>query len=153
MYSPLPPTPTGKLYRTYGVVEGEGEEACTLKGREKDRCRSGENCFQGNAGKTPEGQGGGFRMERAQSAGASARQAAEVHPRCGKGFHPPPTPSQLSVQTLLTVSVQPPCAIAGLNVCARVKNPKHWQPDLCLDTSKYRTVDSAALVAAVALPR
>ena len=28
----------------------------------------------------------------------------------------------------LTVSVQPPCAITCLNICAHVENPKHWQP-------------------------
>ena len=36
----------------------------------------------------------------------------------------------------LTLSVQPPCAIAGINICVHVKNPKHWQPYLCLDTRK-----------------
>ena len=42
-----------------------------------------------------------------------------------KGF----SPSQLSVKTLaLNVSVQPPCAIACINMCADVKNPRQWQP-------------------------
>ena len=27
----------------------------------------------------------------------------------------------------------PPCAIACINICAHVKNPKRWQPYLCLD--------------------
>ena len=39
----------------------------------------------------------------------------------------------------LTVSVQPPCAIACINICAHVKNPKHWQPYHCLDERKYYT--------------
>ena len=40
----------------------------------------------------------------------------------------------------LTLSVQPPCAIAGINICVHVKNPKHWQPYHCLDTRKYCTL-------------
>ena len=35
------------------------------------------------------------------------------------------------------VSIQPLCAIACIkliNICAHVKNPKHWQPYQCLDT-------------------
>ena len=40
----------------------------------------------------------------------------------------------------LTLSVQPPCAIAGINICVHVKNPKHWQPYLCLNTRKYCTL-------------
>ena len=35
---------------------------------------------------------------------------------------------QLSVHTLFTVFVQPPCAITYSNICPHVKNPKHWQP-------------------------
>ena len=31
-----------------------------------------------------------------------------------------------------TVSVQPPRAIACVYICARVKDPKHWQPYHCL---------------------
>ena len=38
-----------------------------------------------------------------------------------------------------TVSVQPPCAIASINIYAHVKNPKHWQPYHCLDTQKCCT--------------
>ena len=37
----------------------------------------------------------------------------------------------------LTVSAQPPCAIACINICADVNNPKHWQPYHCLDTRKH----------------
>ena len=29
--------------------------------------------------------------------------------------------------TFSAVSVQPPCAITCINICAHVKNPKHWQ--------------------------
>ena len=39
----------------------------------------------------------------------------------------------------LTVSVQPPCAIACINICVHVKNPEHWQPHHCLDTRQYCT--------------
>ena len=39
----------------------------------------------------------------------------------------------------LTVSVQPSCAFAGINICAHVEDPTRWQPYLCLDTRKYRT--------------
>ena len=39
----------------------------------------------------------------------------------------------------LMVSVQPPCAIACINICAHVKNPTHWQPYHCLNTGKYCT--------------
>ena len=57
----------------------------------------------------------------------------------------------------LTVSVQSPCAIACINFCAHVKNPKHWQPYFCLDARKYGTdrlvgMGSAALAAAVPYP-
>ena len=39
--------------------------------------------------------------------------------RCGKGFF---SQSQLSVKTLLRVSVHPPCAIACINICAHIKD-------------------------------
>ena len=38
-----------------------------------------------------------------------------------------------------TVSIQPLRAIAWINICAHIKNPKHWQPYPCLDTQKYCT--------------
>ena len=38
----------------------------------------------------------------------------------------------------LTVSVQPPCAIACINIGTYVKDPKDWQPYLCLNTPGYR---------------
>ena len=37
----------------------------------------------------------------------------------------------------LTMCAQPPCAIACINICADVNNPKHWQPYHCLDTRKH----------------
>ena len=37
------------------------------------------------------------------------------------------------------VSLQPTCVIACINICAHVKNPKHWQPYHCLDERKYYT--------------
>ena len=91
---------------------------------------------------------------------ASDRHASDAGsiPRCGKEFF---SQSQLSVQTLLRVSVQPPCAIACINICARVKDPKHWQPyflffSLFLHMKIPHAlieIGSAALAAAVALPR
>ena len=53
---------------------------------------------------------------------ASDRHAADAGsiPRCGEGFF---FQSQLSVYTLLRVSVQPPCAVACMNICAHVKDP------------------------------
>ena len=36
------------------------------------------------------------------------------------------------------VSVQPPCAIACINICVHVKNPKHWGPCHCLDKNKNK---------------
>ena len=41
-------------------------------------------------------------------------------------FLPEPT-----LEDSLTVLAQSPCAIACINVCTRVKNPKHWQPHHC----------------------
>ena len=60
----------------------------------------------------------------AQLVRASNRHAADVGsiPRCGKGFF---FQSQLSVQTLLHVSVPPPPPLranACINICARVKD-------------------------------
>ena len=63
-----------------------------------------------------------------------ATEAGSV-PWCGRGFF---SQSQLLVQTV-TVSVQPKCAVACVNVCAHVKDPKHLQPYLRLVTQKYRT--------------
>ena len=38
----------------------------------------------------------------------------------------------------LTVSVQPRCAVACINICSCVRNPKHWQQYYhCLETRKY----------------
>ena len=37
----------------------------------------------------------------------------------------------------LTVSIQAPCAVTCINICAHVKNLKHLQPYNCLDTEKY----------------
>ena len=71
--------------------------------------------------------------------------------RCGKGLFS----QSASCADSLTVSVQPPCAIACINICAYVKNPKHWQPYHCPDTKILHTpigMGSAALVAAVPYP-
>ena len=45
--------------------------------------------------------------------------------------------STFSADSLMK-STQPSCAIPGINICAYVKDPKHWQPYHCLDTRKYR---------------
>ena len=46
--------------------------------------------------------------------------------------------STLSAESL-TVSIQLPCAIACINICAYVKNPKHWQPHPSVDSWKCCT--------------
>ena len=57
-------------------------------------------------------------------------------PWCGKGFFVPE--STFSADSL-TVSAKPSCAVACINICAHVKDSKHWQPYLFLDTRKCRT--------------
>ena len=50
------------------------------------------------------------------------------------------------------VSVQSPRAVACINICVHVINPKHGQPYHCLDIRMLHTligVGGAALVAAV----
>ena len=47
--------------------------------------------------------------------------------------------SQLSMQTLWRCPYSSLCATAYINICAHVKNPKHWQPHHCQDTRKYCT--------------
>ena len=39
----------------------------------------------------------------------------------------------------LMVPLQPPCAIACINISAHVNNPEHCQPYHCLDIRKYWT--------------
>ena len=41
----------------------------------------------------------------------------------------------------LTVSTQPPGAIACINICAHIKAPKHRQPFHCLDTRNTTLTD------------
>ena len=53
-------------------------------------------------------------------------------------------PEPASSADSLMVSAQPPCAIACINICAHVKNLKHWQPYHCLDRQKYCTHGSTA---------
>ena len=75
-----------------------------------------------------------------------------VRVSCAVRFFSPT--SQLSVQTL-TVSLQPPCAIACINICLHVKNPKRWQPYHCFENTAHTMslgMGSAALVAAVPCP-
>ena len=45
---------------------------------------------------------------------------------------------------------KPSCAIAFINICKHVRDPKHWQTKIL---HALLGMDSAALVAAVALPR
>ena len=54
-------------------------------------------------------------------------------PQDGKGFFSQSTSSADSH----TVSAQPPCATAGVNICTYVKYPKYWQSYHCLDARKY----------------
>ena len=49
-------------------------------------------------------------------------------------------PKSASSADAVTVSVQPPCAVVCINICAHVQNPKHWQPQHWLDTGKHRTL-------------
>ena len=51
---------------------------------------------------------------------------------------------QASSADSLIVSAQPLRAIACINICAHVKNLKHWQPYHCLDTQNYCTHGSTA---------
>ena len=75
-------------------------------------------------------------------------------------FPPPPPPSPLPLRVSfqcsadsLTVSVQPPCAIACTNICAHVKSPKHWQPYHTTVRLHENTVHTdPALAAAVPYP-
>ena len=63
-------------------------------------------------------------------------------------------PGQLPAQTL-TVSIQPPHAIAFINTCTQVKIPKHWQPYHWTHENIVHTLigmGSAALSAAVPYP-
>ena len=57
-------------------------------------------------------------------------------PWCGKGLF---SQSQLSVQAVSAVSIQPVCAITCINICVQSEDPKHWQLYHCLDTQKYCT--------------
>ena len=74
---------------------------------------------------------------------ASDRHAAEAGsiPRCGEGFYFFSPESTFSADSL-TVSVQTPCAIACSNICANVKDAKHWQLYLCLDHTKIPLASS-----------
>ena len=45
-------------------------------------------------------------------------------------------PESTSDADSLTISVEPSSAIACVNICVHVKNPKHLQPYHCLDTGK-----------------
>ena len=64
--------------------------------------------------------------------------------------------SQVPVKTTLRCPAQPQCATACINdICAHVKNPKHWQPYLCWDRKILHTpkeVGSAILAAAAPYP-
>ena len=82
---------------------------------------------------------------------ASDRHTAQAGsiPLCGKEFFlPEPTFSANS----LTVSAQPSCAIASINICAHVNDSKHWQPQTHEISHAMLGTGSAALAAVVALP-
>ena len=57
-------------------------------------------------------------------------------PRCGEGFFS--QESTVSADSLV-VFVQPPCVVAYIHICARMKNHKYCQPYHCLDMQKYST--------------
>ena len=61
-------------------------------------------------------------------------------------------PESASSADSLTVSLQPPCAIACTNVCAHVKNPKHWEPYHTKILHTLIGMGSAALATAVPNP-
>ena len=58
-------------------------------------------------------------------------------------------PESVSKADPITVSLQPQCAIARVNICAHVTNPKHWQTHHCLD----KRVGTAACAFILALHR
>ena len=60
-------------------------------------------------------------------------------PRWVKGFFIFFNPQSASSADSLTVSLQPLCAIACIDIHAHVKNTRHWQPCHCLDTRKCHT--------------
>ena len=93
-----------------------------------------------NIRKTPPEEAGISRLVECLPENTGAVLTWVWFPHAARNF----SPNQLSVQTLLgffslTVSIQPPCAIACINICAHVKNSKDWQPYHCLDTWKYCT--------------
>ena len=60
-------------------------------------------------------------------------------------------------QCRLSYSVQSPCVVTCINICAHVKSPQHWQPYQCPNTNKILhtlvEMGSIALAAAVAIAR
>ena len=105
--------------------------------------------------------GRGSSVGRASDWKARRNTDAGSSPRCGKGFF---SQSQLPVKTLLRCPYSPPCAVACTNICAHVKNLKHWQSYHCLDTRMWEGTSrskilhtlvgmgSAALATAVPYP-
>ena len=75
--------------------------------------------------------------ECSSAGGTSDRHIADAGsiPRCGEGFF---SQSQLSVQTLLRVSVHHPCGIAYINICVHVKDPVvHVRARWIMETLKH----------------
>ena len=50
--------------------------------------------------------------------------------------------SQINYLTCVPVPVQPPCAIACIDICAHVENSKRWQPHLCMEAKRLHTLVS-----------
>ena len=97
-----------------------------------------ESAVRTAPGKAGGGAGGTGIVQLVERPPEKARRNTDASssPRCGKGFF---SQSQLPVQTLLRCPYSPLCAIAFIDFCAHVKNPKAWQPYHCLDTRKYCT--------------
>ena len=98
--------------------------------------------WNGGAGNSSVGRASDWKARRSTDAGSS--------PRWGQRFF---SQSQLPVQTL-TVPVQPPCAIACINICTLVKNSTHWQPYHCFGHTKilHTLAEIGSAVRAAAVP-
>ena len=82
------------------------------------------------------GVGGSAGMQLSHLNAGSGMLLMQIQvPAVAEDFHPELTFSTNS----FTVFLKPLCAIACINMCALIKNPKPWQPYHCLDTWKYST--------------
>ena len=91
------------------------------------------------------GQGAARLVQRLTEQPGMRNADGSSTPMCGEGFHLPE--STFSADSF-TVSLQPPYAIACVNISA---NPKRWQPYHCLDIRKYCRYSYEWLVIALLL--